>query len=94
MGAPGSVIWTNAGITTILWQMSGFLWIFIQSTAGSIVDSPDVYMQSISFNGKDDALIIVHCYHWIILGIIYFKIVFFAILHYETKEKGKSFKHD
>jgi len=61
--------------------MPGFWWIFIQRTAGVIWDSPDVHEQSTSLNSKYDACIIVHYQFGIILAIIVFDIVFFALLH-------------
>jgi len=43
--------------------------------------SPDVHEQSISLNGEYDAWIIVHYHFWIILALMFFNIVFFALLH-------------
>jgi len=78
---------TNVGIRSKLWEMPGCLWIFIQRTAGMIWDAPDVHKQSISLNGEYDAWIVVHYHLRIILAIIFFNIVFFASLHWGTKER-------
>jgi len=83
--------WTKAGITSTLWEMTGFWWIFIQRTAHVIWESPEVHEQSISLNAEYDAWIIVHYHFWIILAIIFFNIVFFVSLHWGTKEKGEWF---
>jgi len=61
--------------------MPGFLSISIQRSAGVIWDTPDVHEQSISLNGNYDVWIIVHYHFGIKLAIIFFNIVFFALLH-------------
>ena len=92
-GCTWEYCWTNAGITCKLWEIPGFLWIFIQITAVVIWDSLDVNKQSISLNGEYDAWIIVHYHFWIILAIIFFNIQFLASLHYGTQQHGKRFKY-
>ena len=84
---------SNLGITSKLWEMPGFWWIFILRSAGVIWDSPDVHKQSISLIGEYDAWISVHYYPWIILAIVFFHFAFFALLHQGPKEKCKWFKH-
>jgi len=72
---------TNTGITNLLWEMPEFLWIFIRRTAGVIWDSSDVHEQLTCLNSKYNAWIIVGCHLWSILAVIFFNIVFCALLH-------------
>jgi len=81
--------WTNVGITNKLWEMPGFVWIFIRRTAGVIWDSSDVHEQSTSLNSEYDAWIIVHYHFWIILLVIFFNVVFCASLHQGNERKRR-----
>jgi hypothetical protein len=51
IGCSWECCWTNVGITSKLWAMPRFSWIFIQRTAGVIGNSPDVQKQLISPDG-------------------------------------------
>jgi len=78
---------TNVGITSNLWPMPAFLWIFTQRTAGVFWDSPDVHEEMISLNTEYDASIIVHYHFRIILAIIFFNIVVLPRYIREQKKK-------
>jgi hypothetical protein len=69
-------------------------WIFSQSAAGVMCDSPGVHEQLIPCNCENAAWIIIHCHFWIILAIIFLNIVFLSLALYGTKQKGKWFKHN
>jgi len=72
---------TNVGLTNTLWEMPGFLWIFIRRTPGVIWCSSNVHEQSTSINSEYDEWIIVHYHFWMILAFIFFNIVFCALRH-------------
>jgi len=59
--------------------MPNILWILTASTAGMIWDATDVHEWVISLNGEYDIWIMVHYHFWIILAIIFFNIVLFAL---------------
>lgn len=86
---------TNVGIPNTLWEMPGFLWIFMLRTVGIIRDSLDIQEHKITLHSEYDACIVHYqLLNYTSLPNISFNIRFCALLYKGTIETGERFKNE